>query len=390
MNPPQSIQPSLLLYEPRTEGHHLAWLRLITEDLLSANYQLTLAVDLRPGAEVKLRDHLGPFWNEVKRLNAHESKDDKLRKIVQLLNQSGAENVFLCTLDEIASSCWRRAAFGLLPPSELQGRMGGIYHRPRFMAAPRWSPNRMLKEAGFRKLLHRGWLRQLVLLDEYLTRDCRSEYPQAPIFFLPDPCLDIYGQGDSAAARRQLDVPSDRMVFLFYGTGARRKGLHLAVEAFNQLPPDSRAFLLCVGRQTPDAQTAKALQRLEAQGRARLINRYVSVTEEQSSFAACDMVLLPYVGHFGISAVLSQAMSATRPVIASDEQLLGRLMHEHAAGILFRSGDTAALRQAIQDALAASPDVWLRWQASARRYAEQHNRAAFRTTLLSALKIGGG
>ena len=38
----------LLLYEPRTEGHHLGWLRFITDDLLSANFQLSIAADLRP------------------------------------------------------------------------------------------------------------------------------------------------------------------------------------------------------------------------------------------------------------------------------------------------------------------------------------------------------
>ena len=37
--------PALLLYEPRVEGHHPGWLRFITEDLLSAGYPLTLAVD---------------------------------------------------------------------------------------------------------------------------------------------------------------------------------------------------------------------------------------------------------------------------------------------------------------------------------------------------------
>ena len=51
----------LLLYEPRTEGHHLGWLRFITEDLLSADVRLSLAVDLRPEAKGKIEDHLsGP------------------------------------------------------------------------------------------------------------------------------------------------------------------------------------------------------------------------------------------------------------------------------------------------------------------------------------------
>jgi glycosyltransferase involved in cell wall biosynthesis len=252
------------------------------------------------------------------------------------------------------------------------------------MAAPHWSPNRLMKETGFRRLLRQGWLRQLVFLDEFLARDCQAEYPGAPIFFLPDPCLEM-SRGGEADARRQLEVPPDRRVFLFYGTGARRKGLHLAVEAFLKLPPDAPAFLLCVGRQTPDRRTADGLKQLEVQGRARFINRYVSMAEEKSSFAACDMVLLPYVGHFGISAVLSQAMAANKPVIASDEQLLGRLVREHQPGLLFQSGNSTALRQAIQNGLAASAEDRSRWRTAARNYAAQHSRAAFRAALLAAV-----
>jgi len=389
---PGRSREHLVLYEPRTEGHHLAWLRLITEDLHSAGFRLTLAVDLRPGTDAMLRDHLGGLVKEVTLVNACDAPGrspagGKIRSVAYCLEQSGAENIFLCSFDEIASSCLRRAACGFLPPAILRGRMGGIYHRPRFKAASRWSPDRLLKVTGLRRLLRGGWLRQLAFLDEFLARDWHAEHPAAPFFFLPDPCLDIY-HADSADARRQLEVPPDRRVFLFYGTGARRKGLHLAIEAFQQLPPDSPAFLLCVGQQAPDGQQAAGLKQLEAQGRARIINRYVSTAEEQLAFAACDMVLLPYVGHFGISAVMSQAMAATKPVIASDEMLLGRLVREHQAGLLFRSGEVQALRQAIQNGVAASSGDWSRWRAAAQNYAGRHSRTAFRAALLAALRPG--
>jgi glycosyltransferase involved in cell wall biosynthesis len=387
-----SRREHLLLYEPRTEGHHLAWLRLVAGNLLNAGFRLTLAVDRRPGAESQLHDQLGELLGQVPLFNAYDVSGRRhaggmANSVAYCLEQTGMESVFLGAFDEIASSCWRRAAVGVLPPARLRGRMGGIYHRPRFMAAPRWSPNRWFKGMGFRRLLRDGWLRQLLFLDEYLARDCRSEFPNAPISFLPDPCPEDFN-GDVQDARRRLELPPDCRVFLFYGTGARRKGLHLAVAAFRELPPTEPAFLLCVGQQNPSGQTADGLKQLEAQGRARLINRYVSVAEEKLSFAACDMVLLPYVGHFGISAVLSQAMAANKPVIASDEQLLGRLVREHNAGLLFRSGDAAALRQTVQKALTASDDERSRWRVAARQYAERHSRAAFRAALLESFAPG--
>ena len=49
MTSPSNHKKHLLFYEPRTEGHHLGWMRFIADDLLSANFQLTIAADLRPG-----------------------------------------------------------------------------------------------------------------------------------------------------------------------------------------------------------------------------------------------------------------------------------------------------------------------------------------------------
>ncbi len=130
----------LLLYEPRTEGHHLGWLRFIVEDLLSANFRLVIAADLRSGSRERVEENLTGLLNDVKLLSAYDESgrrhlDGKARSVAHCLQISGAENVFLCALDEIASDCWRKATFGLRPPPELRGRMGGIYHRPRFLAA---------------------------------------------------------------------------------------------------------------------------------------------------------------------------------------------------------------------------------------------------------------
>jgi glycosyltransferase involved in cell wall biosynthesis len=381
----------LLLYEPRTDGHHLGWLRFLTEDLLSANFQLSLAVDLRPAAKGKIEDHLSGLLSEVRLISASDAFGKfrwggKVGAVGSCLRQSDAHNVFLCAFDEIASRCWRRAALGLLPPAELRGRIGGIYHRPRFLAAHPWTPNRWLKQTGFRRLMTKGWLRQILFVDEYLARGCRVEMPAAPIFFLPDPCPCGY-DGDQSDARRQLGVPVGHRVFLFYGGGYRRKGLHLAVEAMLGLPERHAPFLLCVGQQNPKGITARGLDQLVQQGRARLINRYVSVAEEKLSFAACDLVLLPYLNHFGTSGVLSRAMSAGKAVIVSDEQLLAQLTRQYGLGLLFPSGNVATLRERIREATTLSREQLVGFAVAAKEYACIYSRTAYRTALLASLGV---
>lgn len=379
----------LLLYEPRTEGHHLGWLRFITDDLLAANVRLSIAADLRPGSRERVEQQLAGLPDHVRLLSAYDETgrrhlDGKARSVAHCLKISGAENVFLCALDEIASHVWRRATFGLRPPVELRGHIGGIYHRPRFLAAPEWSLDCRLKCPGFRRLLREGWWRQLLFVDEFLAADLRSAHPGSPVFFLPDPCPPGYG-GEPDAARGKLGIPGDRKVFLFYGTGARRKGLHLVVAAMLNLPASSPAFLLCAGQQNPTGKTAAGLAQLAHQNRARLLDRYVSVEEEKMCFAASDAVLLPYLNHFGNSGVLSRAVSAARPVIVSDEQLLGRLTREHRLGLVFPSGDVPALRNAIHRATQLSEADLAQFAAAARNYTNTYSRAAFRSVLLGSL-----
>ena len=379
----------LLLYEPRTEGHHLGWLRFIADDLLAANFHISIAADLRSGSRGRVEEQLAGLLKDVQLLSAYDEtgrrhRGGKVHSVAHCLAASGAENVFLCALDEIASHGWRCATFGLRPPGELRDRMGGIYHRPRFLAAPQWSLDRRLKFPGFQRLLREGWWRQLLFVDEFLAAGLKSAYPAAPIFFLPDPCPPGY-DSDAPKARNKLEIPIDRRVMLFYGTGARRKGLPLAVEAMLQLPPESPAFLLCAGQQNPTGKTADGLAQLVRQNRARLLDRYVSVEEEKLCFAASDAVLLPYLNHFGTSGVLSRAMSAAKPVIVSDEQLLGRLTRERGLGFVFPSGNITALRDVMRRVTQLPAADVARFAAAARDYAKIYSRDAFRAALLRSL-----
>src|SRR5207249_2706334 len=151
-------------------------------------------------------------------------------------------------------------------------------------------------------------------------------------------------------------------VLLFYGGAYRRKGLHVAVKALLGLPTELPVFLLCAGQQPNNDRTRRELEALVSQKRARVISRYVFEPEEKLLFAASDIVLLPYLKHFGNSAVLSRAAGAGKMVIASDEELVGWLVRKHDLGLLFRSGDVSGLQQSITQAIQATPTTLSRWR----------------------------
>jgi glycosyltransferase involved in cell wall biosynthesis len=125
---------------------------------------------------------------------------------------------------------------------------------------------------------------------------------------------------------------------------------------------------------------------LRAQGRAEIVNRYVSAEEEKQLFAACDVVLLPYIRHLDGSGVLSRAAGANRPVIASDEYLIGHVVRKYEMGNLFESENVRELKQAILHAAEASPEQFSKWQNGARAYAQNCSRAAFRSALVNAVE----
>jgi glycosyltransferase involved in cell wall biosynthesis len=217
------------------------------------------------------------------------------------------------------------------------------------------------------------------------VENLRAKYPGAPIFYLPVPCPEGLAGGNRNDARRQLGIPADKRVLLFYGTGARRKGLHLAVEAMRELGRELPAFLLCAGQLNPEGETARTLVELVRQDRAKLINRYVSAEEERLCFAAADVVLLPYLRHFGGSGVLSQAAVAERMVIASDEQLMGKLTRNHGLGLLFPTGDAAALRERMREAVLLDASRQAAFSEAMAKYAKSCSREAFREALLNAV-----
>lgn len=385
------FDPHLMIFEPRLEGHHLTWLKYITEDFLNAGFKLTLAVDLRDEAKRRIFKHLSAYIDHVKMVSVFNQSGklrhgDKLKAMVDCYMESGAREVFLTSMDEIASSCLRRAALGMFPHTLLQERINGIYFRPRFLENPKWPPGNAVKAKGFRRLCQDRWFKKIFLMDEYLHAQIKDRFFMPTFHFLPDPWSGDFSM-DQKTARSTLDIPDNKIVLLHYGIGDKRKGLHLAVRALENEPPDSPFFLLCAGQLAKDQKNANGLRQLDRRGVAKILNRYITDEEEKICFCASDIVLLPYIDHYGSSGILSSATAAGKMVIASDYGLLARRIHEHHLGWLFPQGNVRELRKKIEAVLAFSPEDFSQFQKSAKKYAKTCSREAFTNALLKPFDI---
>ncbi|HMO51158.1 MAG TPA: glycosyltransferase [Kiritimatiellia bacterium] len=129
---------------------------------------------------------------------------------------------------------------------------------------------------------------------------------------------------DQDASRNALGfAPNDR-ILLFFGTLDWRKGLDVLLEAFRALP-DPNYRLVIGGGQPVRIKHRPEYQQwyqgiaagMAADPRVRHIG-FVADDDIPKLFAACDLVVLPYVVPQMVSAVLNHAASYERPYIASN------------------------------------------------------------------------
>jgi glycosyltransferase involved in cell wall biosynthesis len=382
-----SSQPHILIFEPRLEGHHLKWLRYITEDFIGAGYKLTLGVDWRPESRKLINSELSNAMGEVSVLSVYNDdgklrSGSKLNALADCFFESNAQEVFVNNLDDIVSNCLRRASVGILPPKILQGQVSGIYFRPRFLLNPAWPPGNLIKTIGFASLINNQWFKNIYLMDEYLFSKIQDRQTNPLYHLLPDPWSGDFSQPKDQA-RNILKIPLDKFVFLNYGIGDKRKGLHLVIHAMLKDSHESRSFLLCAGQISKNNSIRNGLDKLVLSGRAKVMDRYVSDAEEALSFCAADAVLLPYIHHFGSSGVLSLAAGAGKMVIASDDGLVGKRVKKHKLGMLFPSGNKKLLRKTMTQALYLSQFDRDQFRNSAFAYGRSCNREAFRQALLA-------
>jgi len=178
---------------------------------------------------------------------------------------------------------------------------------------------------------------------------------------------------DRAAARRLLGVPAEAPVVLFFGEIRREKnldGLVRAMASVRQRVPD--AHLLAAGklRHFDPELVTRELDRLDLREAVDFRPVFVDDAHVDAYFAAADVVALPY-RDITQSGVVFQAMTAGRPVVATDTGALGHTVREAGSGLVVPVDDEAALATALADLL-ADPD-------RAREFGDRGRHAAATT-----------
>lgn len=341
------MKAKILIYECLFIGHHPSYLRICIEAFLDAQVTVILAT---PTLQLA-RNHLGARLSSLVEFETVADLNDKffIENLISTAKKHNPKKILILPFDEFISPILRSAFWGFYPLDSLNGLITGIYFRPRCIDPREKGIKNWIKKIGLKKLLKREFFSKLFINDtEVLVQNTILPCQNFPTVFesINDP-WENRSSCSKNEARNHWGISSDKKVFLFYGTGAYRKGLTVALEAMEKCKDYEKNHLLCVGSISPKGKVKVKIEELVEAGRATLINRYVDLREEGMAFSACDFVLMPYINHYGSSGVLSKAAVYQRSVICSDEGILANLVKTHNIGVCFPTKDSTSLAKVM-------------------------------------------
>ena len=149
-------------------------------------------------------------------------------------------------------------------------------------------------------------------------------------------------------ARRQLDIPSEAPVLLFFGFVRPYKGLkHLLHAMPGILERLHNARLLVVGDFAGDKEAyMDSIKGEKITGEVGIYDGYIPDRDVEKFFAACDVVVLPYESATQ-SGIVQIAYGFEKPVIATDVGGLPDVVVQGKTGYLVPPGDVDALSNAV-------------------------------------------
>ncbi len=163
---------------------------------------------------------------------------------------------------------------------------------------------------------------------------------------------------------------ADRLRVIFIGGIAHQKGVHVLIDAVNQLP-ESRVQLSIYGDLSAFPDYAADLQKRARSGNIVFHGR-VPHEAVWRLLGKSDVLVVPSLSYESSSLVSQEALAARVPVIASD---LGALRETalSGGGLTFPAGDAAALRDVLRRLIDQPAEIdRLRANLKAPRSIDEH------------------
>lgn len=356
----------ILIYDFQTHGHSPGWMGLVALAFIEAGCKVIVAccVDFNsvaPTVEIIKRNGgvVVPIPNSVTIHSEYAA---------QLASSMGIKHVFFPHFDTVVYELGKNG--GRVNFSGLN--VGGIWLRPTLagqcLSGFRRVINKLSRTQKSKAIRRRsrtirnnskgislfmegsGAARDLfIFLLKGESSECLSTY--LPVYqqsHICDPWVEK-SEASRNEARERLGLARDRKIFLHAGISRSDKGLSDACLAFSRLPSTLKKSACLFRAGVVGRGDAPLLHKLERDGLAFVIDRYLKDEELLLCYAACDGVLIPYRDQKESSGVLVHAAVHGRPVIASDYGVIGEWTKKYHLGLTFCHKDIGELAQSIEE-----------------------------------------
>jgi glycosyltransferase involved in cell wall biosynthesis len=156
--------------------------------------------------------------------------------------------------------------------------------------------------------------------------------------------------------RRELNLPNDKKIVLFFGAIRKYKGLDYLIEAFQEVRSQvDNVILLIVGgkiRNNPnnDQYCSMVINSLHRYDDIIFVDKYIDVEKVGCYFSAADLVVIPYIKVYQ-SGILMLAYATGKPVVVTDVGGLSEVVEAGKTGFVVPPCNSSALAEAITKVL---------------------------------------
>lgn len=343
----------VLIYCPLDNGHHLNFARLVTAGFAGIGTRAILATTAKAEGSRELASVQVPILRipPVTTRSTAVALAQQVNVLRRLAGERRWSRIVLPAGDGLLQALAMATTSGLrvvppgIPLEALALRGGVAYPGRRTTRLKRHASLRLMEQAPVSLRHH---------LDPVFVDWARVQpLPRCEWLLMPDP-VEIPAPIDRSSARRRLGIPTDGVVVGCVGTLDERKGVPLAVDAFQaaRFPPDVRFLLVGVCSPSVKIAVGKLSARAEFAGRVYLRDEWVTDEMLQNAIAAMDLVIAAYPGHVGSASIVLRVMAGRRPVLGSPTPWMARHLIGYRAGRLANVGDTESFAADLVRAVA--------------------------------------
>ena len=187
------------------------------------------------------------------------------------------------------------------------------------------------------RLLTRYFLRScdaFITMSEKVLQDLRSLEQTKPALLVTHPLYDNFGAPvDKQHARKQLGLPAEGNILLFFGFIRKYKGLDMLLEALALLKQFPVRLLVAGEFYEEEAPYREQIRRLGLEDKLILRTDFIPDSQVKYYFCAADVVIQPY-RNATQSGVTPLAYHFEKPMIVTDTGGLPAMVPHEKAGLV--------------------------------------------------------